>query len=78
MMDNSLQLSIITSILFFVMKVVEQKYIQKLEKIEYKQIFRNSIVSGIATFVGNILVQQFMMLQSTTNTPTVFTGEPGF
>lgn len=77
MSGNSFQLAVLVSILFFVVKVIEQKYIQKTPTIDYKIIFRNSIISGITSFIGSIILEQFMTIQ-TTAAPSVFTGEPGF
>jgi hypothetical protein len=80
MVDSSnFQLSLLTSVLFFIAKVIEQKYIVKPEKIDYKSSFRNSVLVGLATFCSSILFEQFVSLQNpNVSVPSVFTGEPGF
>jgi hypothetical protein len=89
-MEQVLLLSITITFLFFVLKIVEMKYLDKEVK-PFKIIFRDtvivfvsSMVSSFAYFHFNKHIHDFFNIITSTptlstpsNTP-VFTDEPGF
>jgi len=89
-MEQVLLLSITITFLFFVLKIVEMKYLDKEVK-PFKIIFRDtvivffsSIVSSFVYFHFNKHIHDFFniitatpTLSTASNTP-VFTDEPGF
>lgn len=85
-MEKVVFLSIVVSVLFFIYKIFEMKYIDKEVK-PLKIIIRDTIVVFTCTFVPVMLFFQFdgkmgeifnMGSDSTPVPPKVFTGDPGF
>lgn len=84
-MEKVLILSVVISVLFFIYKIFEMKYIDKEDK-PLKLIVRDTIVSFTCTFIVLLLFFQFdgnineifNMGEKKVGPPQVFTGEPGF
>ena len=85
-MEKVVILSVVISVLFFIYKIFEMKYIEKKDK-PLKLIVRDSIVVFTCTFIPVLLFFQFdgkmgeifnIGDESTAKPPQVFTGEPGF
>tara|TARA_B100000941_G_C28411416_1_gene503674 strand:- start:138 stop:392 length:255 start_codon:yes stop_codon:yes gene_type:complete len=84
-MEKVLLLTLAISILFFVCKLVEMKYIEKQQK-PLKFIIRDTIIVCGCTFLPLLMFFQFdvklneiFQLGETPNIPTqVFSDEPGF
>ena len=89
-MDNIFVISIIIAVLFFVIKFVEMKYLDKEIK-PFKLIFRDTIIVFVSSMAASFTYFHFNKhihdffniitatptLSSAANTP-VFTDEPGF
>lgn len=85
-MEKVVILSVVISILFFIYKIFEMKYVEKKDK-PLKLIVRDTIVVFTCTFIPVLLFFQFdgklgeifnMGSESAVTPPQVFTGEPGF
>ena len=85
-MEKVFILSVVISVLFFIYKIFEMKYIEKKDK-PLKLIVRDTIVVFTCTFIPVLLFFQYdgklgeifnMGSESAATPPQVFTGEPGF
>ena len=77
-MDNNVYLAIITGLLFFSIKFVEKRFIKK-ETLDFKIMFRDSLLVAGSSLLANFVFKQFSILVTTkTETPSVFVNEPDF
>lgn len=87
-MEKVIILSVVISVLFFIYKIFEMKYIEKKDK-PLKLVIRDTIVVFTCTFIPVLLFFQFdgkmgeifnmsMGIENEVKPPQVFTGEPGF
>jgi hypothetical protein len=71
-------LAILSSIIYFILKYVEVKIINK-KQFEYKPILRETLVVGLCVLLSDFLFVQFEPLNKNLfNTPNVFIDEPKF
>ena len=79
-MNQYILVSIITSIIFFLIKFIKMRFIDK-ESEPLKNIVKESGYVFIASLLGGFLMDQFKfnnILENIKETPSVFTNEPGF
>lgn len=79
-MNQYILVSIITSIIFFLIKFIKMRFIDK-ESEPLKNIVKESGYVFISSLLGGFLMDQFKfnnILENIKETPSVFTNEPGF
>lgn len=77
-MDNNIIITVIISIIFFIIKFLEIRFIQK-DKKPIKDILRDTIIVSISSIVGIFIVEQFYDNNSIGRTATdAFIGKPEF
>ncbi len=85
-MEKVVFLSVVISVLFFIYKIFEMKYVDKEAK-PLKLIVRDTVVVFTCTFIPVMLFFQFdgkmgeifnMSSETAAAPPKVFTGDPGF
>ena len=79
-MNQFILVSIITSIIFFLIKFIKMRFIDK-ETIPLKEIFKETGYVCVSSLLGGFLMEQFKfnnILESIKEVPSVFTNEPGF
>ena len=72
--------SIITSVIFFLIKFIKMRFVDK-ENEPLKNIVKETAFVFISALLGGYLTDQFKfnnILEKIKETPTVFTNEPGF
>ena len=75
---NNLYLALMTSVLFFVFKFLEKRFIKK-EQPELKLMFRDSLLVTVACVLSSFIHKEFSILVNhKTSAPTVFVNEPDF
>ena len=79
-MNSYILNSIITSIIYFIIKFIEMRYIDKETK-PVKDLFKSTAIVFIASICGGFLMEQFKfnnILENIKEVPKIFTNEPGF
>ena len=79
-MNNYILTSIVISIIYFIIKFIEMRFINK-EATPIKEVFKNTIVVFLASIIGGFLLDQFKLnniFETIKEAPNVFTTEPGF
>ena len=79
-MNQIIILSIITSIIFFLIKIIKMRFIDK-ENEPFKEIVKETGIVFISSLLSGFLIEQFKfnnILENIKATPSVFTNEPGF
>lgn len=70
---------LVTTILFFILSFLEEKYIKKEEEINYRIIFRNSILVCITSFLSFLVYDQVLPITNIIPKKNeVFTSKPDF
>lgn len=71
-------LSFLSSIIFFIVKYCEIKFIKR-QQVEFKILLRESLIVGLSTTISQFLFDQFEPLNTNLfKTPTVFVDDPKF
>ncbi len=79
-MNQYILVSIVTSIIFFLIKFIKMRFVDK-ENEPLKTIFKETGFVFVSAVLGGFLMDQFKfnnILENIKETPTVFTNEPGF
>ena len=79
-MNQYILVSIITSVIFFLIKFIKMRFVDK-ESEPLKTIVKESGFVFVASLLGGFLMEQFKfnnILENIKETPSVFTNEPGF
>lgn len=79
-MNQYILVSIITSIIFFLIKFIKMRFVDK-ESEPLKNIIKESGYVFISSIISGFLIDQFKfnnILENIKETPSVFTNEPGF
>ena len=79
-MNQYVLVAIITSIIFFLIKFINMRFIDK-DTIPLNTIVKESGIVFISALLGGFLMDQFKfnnILQNIKESPGVFTNEPGF
>ena len=79
-MNQYILVSIVTSIIFFLIKFIKMRFVDK-ENEPLKTIVKETGFVFISALLGGFLMDQFKfnnILENIKETPTVFTNEPGF
>ena len=79
-MDNIFLIAGIISVIFFIIKFLEMKHIDKETK-PLKILIRDSLLVYISVVIGNFIVEQLKPVideNIVPNTPLVFTDNPSF
>lgn len=79
-MNQYILVSIVTSIIFFLIKFIKMRFVDK-ENVPLKTIVKETGFVFISALLGGFLMDQFKfnnILENIKETPTVFTNEPGF
>ena len=79
-MNNYILTSIVISVIYFIIKFIEMRFINK-EATPIKEVFKNTIAVFLASIIGGFLLDQFKLnniFETIKETPNVFTTEPGF
>lgn len=79
-MNQYILVSIITSIIFFLIKFIKMRFVDK-ESEPLKTIVKESGFVFVSSLLGGFLMDQFKfnnILENIKETPIVFTNEPGF
>ena len=79
-MNNYILTSIVISIIYFIIKFIEMRFINK-EATPIKEVFKNTIAVFLASIIGGFLLDQFKLnniFETIKEAPNVFTTEPGF
>jgi hypothetical protein len=77
-MDNIFVISAVVSIIFFVAKFVEMRFIEKENK-PLKLLIRDSLIVYISVVSGYYILEQLKpVIQNGGNAPIVFTDNPQF
>jgi len=79
-MNQYILVSIVTSIIFFLIKFIKMRFVDK-ENEPLKTIVKETGFVFVSALLGGFLMDQFKfnnILENIKETPTVFTNEPGF
>lgn len=79
-MNQYIIVSLVTSIIFFLVKFIKMRFIDK-ENTPLKDIIKETGYVFISSILGGYLIDQFKfnnILENIKETPSVFTNEPGF
>lgn len=79
-MNQFILVSIVTSIIFFLIKFIKMRFVDK-ETTPLKEIIKETGYVFISSLMGGFLMEQFKfnnILESIKETPNVFINEPGF
>jgi len=79
-MNNIFVFATIISIVFFISKFIEMRFVEKESK-PLKLLIRDTLLVYFAVIVGNFLIDQLMPVMNLTDTmraPVVFTDNPEF
>lgn len=79
-MNQYILVSIVTSIIFFLIKFIKMRFVDK-ENEPLKTIVKETGFVFVSAVLGGFLMDQFKfnnILENIKETPTVFTNEPGF
>jgi len=74
---NTTYLAGTISVLFVLLRFVENKYLTKKE-LPVKSYLREAIVVCVSVIGGSFLYEQINPIDTTLASPKVFTGQPGF
>jgi len=77
MFDNKFTISTTIAILYFLIKLLEQKFILKEVK-PLKVLTRDTFVVYIASLMGMFILEQLSPLTDNSNVPNVFVNDPDF
>jgi len=79
-MNQYILVSIVISIIFFLIKFIKMRFVDK-ENEPLKTIVKETGFVFVSALLGGFLMDQFKfnnILENIKETPTVFTNEPGF
>lgn len=79
-MNNYLLTSIIISIIYFIIKFIEMRFVDKETK-PLKDIIKETAIVFLSSILGGYILEQFKipnLLESVKEIPKVFTNDPGF
>lgn len=79
-MDNIFLVAAVISIIFFIVKFIEMRFIEKENK-PLKYLIRDSLLVYFSVITGNFVIEQIQpMMEGGTvnNSPAVFTDNPNF
>lgn len=79
-MDNSFYYAGCISVIFFILKAVETKFIHK-KQIDFKNLLRETVLTCFCSIVGIYVCNNYAGLSSVSNTvkkAEVFIDKPGF
>ena len=79
-MNNYILSSIVISVIYFIIKFIEMRFINK-EATPIKDILKNTLIVFISSIMGGFLLEQFKInniFETIKEVPNVFTNEPGF
>jgi hypothetical protein len=79
-MNNIFVFATIISIVFFISKFIEMRFVEKESK-PLKLLIRDTLLVYFAVIVGNFLIDQLMPVMNLTDSmrsPVVFTDNPEF
>tara|TARA_X000000950_G_scaffold84982_1_gene106974 strand:+ start:307 stop:540 length:234 start_codon:yes stop_codon:yes gene_type:complete len=77
MIDSNFMLGGIISVIYFLLKFIEMRFIVKENK-PLKLLFRDTLVVYIGSILGLSIYSQFNNLSSIESQPEVFTNDPSF
>ena len=79
-MDNIFLIAAIISIVFFIVKFIEMRFIEKENK-PLKYLIRDSLLVYFSVITGNFVIEQIQPMMdggTVNNSPVVFTDNPNF
>ena len=79
-MNTYILSSIVISVIYFIIKFIEMRFINK-EATPIKDILKNTLIVFISSIMGGFLLEQFKInniFETIKEVPNVFTNEPGF
>ena len=68
----------VTSVIFFIFNLVEEKFIKNNEEINYKGIFRNSLLIFISNIIAVYGYEQIIPMTQMVSKNEVFVTKPEF
>ena len=77
MIDSNFLVGAIISVIYFLLKFIEMRFIVKENK-PLKILFRDTLVVYIGSILGLSIYSQFNDLSSIESQPEVFTNDPSF
>tara|TARA_B100001063_G_C16514798_1_gene428671 strand:- start:104 stop:337 length:234 start_codon:yes stop_codon:yes gene_type:complete len=77
MIDSNFMVGGIISVIYFLLKFIEMRFIVKENK-PLKLLFRDTLVVYIGSILGLSVYSQFNELSSVAAQPEVFTNDPSF
>lgn len=77
MIDSNFMVGGIISVIYFLLKFIEMRFIVKENK-PLKMLFRDTLVVYIGSILGLSVYSQFNELSSISTQPEVFTNDPSF
>lgn len=77
MIDSNFLVGAVISVIYFLLKFIEMRFIVKENK-PLKSLFRDTLVVYIGSILGLSIYSQFNDLSSIQSQPEVFTNDPSF
>tara|TARA_Y100000389_G_C17469022_1_gene528553 strand:+ start:6718 stop:6957 length:240 start_codon:yes stop_codon:yes gene_type:complete len=79
-MNNEIITGVIISTIFFIIKFIEMRFIQR-ENVPLKTLVINTLIVFVSTILSLMIMKQFNIdeiIGSIKSVPSVFTGKPDF
>lgn len=79
-MNNEIITGVIVSTIFFIIKFIEMRFVQR-ENVPLKTLVVNTLIVFVSTILSLMIMKQFNIdeiIGSIKSVPSVFTGKPDF